>query len=45
MLINKDGVLDHLILGELSGHYDETEKTLAQWMTEQQLQASAENGQ
>ncbi len=45
MLINKDGVLDHLILGELSGHYDETEKTLTQWMTEQQLQASAESGQ
>lgn len=42
MLINQDGVLDHLILGDLSGHYDETEKTLALWMAEQQLQARAE---
>ena len=43
MLINNDGVLDYLMLGDLSAHYDETEKTLAQWMAKQQLQASAEN--
>lgn len=43
MLINKDGVLDHLILGDLSAHYNETEQTLTQWMAEQHVQVSMEN--
>ncbi|UXD87426.1 peroxiredoxin family protein [Thalassolituus hydrocarboniclasticus] len=45
MLINNDGVLDHLILGDLTGHYAETEQTLARWMAERQLQARVESRQ
>ncbi len=34
MLINQDGYLDHLILGDLAENYPEVETTLMRWLSE-----------
>lgn len=34
MLINPDGYLDHLILGDLAENYQEVETTLMRWLSE-----------